>query len=75
MLLRLDGYEKPDLARSRPGGSWDAYFRMRGVKALYERVRGRVVIRMPLKKQTYGDWEFEVKDPNGYVIVFGGSLD
>jgi uncharacterized glyoxalase superfamily protein PhnB len=75
MLLRLAGYQKPDLARRRPEGSWDAYLRMRGVKALYERVKGHVLIRMPLKKQTYGDWEFEVKDPNGYVIAFGGSLD
>jgi len=25
---------------------------------------------MPLRKQPYGDWEFEVKDPNGYVLVF-----
>ena len=25
---------------------------------------------MPLRKQPYGDWEFEVKDPNGCVLVF-----
>ena len=75
MLLRLAGYQKPDLARRRPEGLWDAYLRTQGVEALYERVRGQVHIQMPLKKQTYGDWEFEVKDPNGYVIVFGGSLD
>jgi hypothetical protein len=23
-----------------------------------------------LRKQPYGDWEFEVRDPNGYVLVF-----
>jgi len=22
---------------------------------------------------TDGDWEFEVRDPDGYVLVFGGS--
>jgi hypothetical protein len=28
---------------------------------------------MLLKQQRYGDWEFEVRDPNGYVLVFGGA--
>jgi hypothetical protein len=23
-----------------------------------------------LRRQAYGDWEFEVKDPNGYELVF-----
>jgi len=25
---------------------------------------------MPLRRQEYGDTEFEVLDPNGYVLVF-----
>jgi hypothetical protein len=25
---------------------------------------------MPLTKQPYGDSEFEVRDPNGYILVF-----
>lgn len=75
MLLRLAGYQKPDLAGRRPEGLWDAYVRMRGVGVLYESVRGQAFLQMPLKRQTYGDWEFEVRDPNGYVIVFGGSID
>jgi hypothetical protein len=28
---------------------------------------------MKLKQQPYSDWEFEVCDPNGYVVVFGGE--
>jgi len=28
---------------------------------------------MPLNQQPYGDREFEVRDPNGYVLVFGGG--
>jgi len=46
---------------------------MEGVRALYETVRDQPFINMPLKKQSYGDWEFEVRDPNGYVLVFGGD--
>lgn len=73
MLLSLAGYEKPDLTPLRPAGLWDAYVRMEGVRALYETVRGEPFIEMALKKQSYGDWEFEVRDPNGYILVFGGD--
>jgi len=73
ILLNLRGYQKPDLTDQRPAGLWDAYVRMRGVRALYERVCGQGFLKVPLKKQPYGDWEFEVRDPNGYVLVFGGD--
>ncbi len=73
MLLSLAGYEKPDLSGRRPEGLWDAYIRLRGVHALYDAVRREAFIQMPLKRQRYGDWEFEVRDPNGYVLVFGGE--
>lgn len=70
MLQRIDGYQKPDLYNERRGGVWDAYIRMRGVKEFYESIHDKVEILRPLEKQFYGDWEFEVKDPNGYVLVF-----
>ena len=73
MLLRLEGYRKPDLSHLRPEGLWDAYLRTDGVAALYATVEGRDFVRMPLRRQPYGDWEFEVRDPNGYVLVFGGD--
>jgi len=70
MFQRIEGYQKPDLYQRRNGGVWDAYIRMEGVKEFYEAVRDKVEITMPLRKQAYGDWEFEVKDPNGYILVF-----
>lgn len=73
MLLSLVGYEKPDLSARRPEGLWDAYIRLRGVHALYDAVRREAFVQMPLTRQPYGDWEFEVRDPNGYVLVFGGG--
>lgn len=73
MLLALEGYVKPPLPRPRPTGHWDAYFRVEGAERLYEAMREEPVISSPLKQQRYGDWEFEVTDPNGYVLVFGGS--
>jgi uncharacterized glyoxalase superfamily protein PhnB len=75
MLLSLAGYRKPDLSELRPSGLWDAYFRMQGVGALYASVCGEAFVNMPLKKQSYGDWEFEVRDPNGYILTFGGDAD
>ena len=70
MLQRVEGYERPDVYKSRPGGIWDAYFRIEGVKHLFESVREEVTIVQPLRKQPYGNWEFEVRDPNGYLLVF-----
>ena len=70
MLQRIPGYKKPELYSTRPGGVWDAYIRMQGVTGFYEEVRERVEILLPLTKQPYGDTEFEVKDLNGYVLVF-----
>jgi len=73
MLLSLPGYEKPDFSARRLEGLWDAYFRMSGVSAFYDTVQDEPFVQMPLKHQPYGDWEFEVRDLNGYVLVFGGS--
>lgn len=70
MLQRIEGYEKPDLYSRRGGGVWDAYVRTENVKEFYEGVKDDVDIIQPLRQQPYGFWEFEVKDPNGYVLVF-----
>jgi uncharacterized glyoxalase superfamily protein PhnB len=75
MLQRIDDYKKPDLYGQRSGGVWDAYIRMQGVKEFYESINQTVMIQRPLQKQFYGDWEFEVKDPNGYVLVFSELTD
>lgn len=75
MLQRVVGYQKPDLYSSRDGGVWDAYIRMRGVREFYDSIKDRVEIIRPLQKQFYGDWEFEVIDPNGYVLVFSELID
>jgi predicted enzyme related to lactoylglutathione lyase len=70
MLQRLEGYQKPDLYSRRGDGVWDAYIRVTGLKEFYDSVRDRVTILSPLRLKFYGAWEFEVKDPNGYVLVF-----
>jgi hypothetical protein len=73
MLLRQPDFVKPEIVR--PAGVWDAYIRMNGVREFYETVRKIVPLQMALTKQTYGEWEFEVRDANGYVLLFGEHGD
>ena len=73
MLLALADYQKPDLRNRRPTGLWDAYIRADGVHTLYQSLEGKPFVQMPLTHRSYGDWEFEVRDPNGYILVFGGA--
>ena len=75
MFQRIEGYQKPELYSRRSGGVWDAYIRMEGVKEFYEAVKDTIKIIMPLRKQDYGDWEFEAKDPNGHILVFSELTD
>jgi uncharacterized glyoxalase superfamily protein PhnB len=72
MLQGLPGYQKPDVYGKRGGGVWDVYIRMQGVADLFQAVseRGDVTVIEPLHRQPYGDTEFVVQDPNGYVLVF-----
>lgn len=70
MLQRLEGYVKPDLYSRSGVGVWDAYFRIQGVADLYETIKDKLEIMKPLRRQPYGLWEFEVRDLNGYVLVF-----
>jgi catechol 2,3-dioxygenase-like lactoylglutathione lyase family enzyme len=71
-LQQLDGYEKPDVYHRRSGGVWSAYLRTKGVRALYASLRNSPDLNFakPLRKQPYGETEFELVDPNGYVLVF-----
>jgi len=74
MLQRLPDYKKPDIYNLREGGVWNAYIRMKDVKRFYENVRNKVPIKQPLRPQPYGQTEFEVIDPNGYILVFSEAI-
>ena len=76
MLQRVANYQKPDLYDLRNGGGvWDAYLRIDGLKELYDRVKDRLELKKPLRRQPYGLSEFEVKDLNGYILVFSELID
>jgi len=71
-LQQLDGYRKLDVYQQRCGGVWDAYIRMDGVRDLFNTISSMDGVELiePLHRQPYGQWEFELQDPNGYVLVF-----
>ena len=73
MLQRLKGYRKEDVYARRDGGVWNAYIRLTGVAKFYETVKGKSFVRKALEREPYGDWDFEIADLNGYVLVFGGD--
>jgi uncharacterized glyoxalase superfamily protein PhnB len=72
MLQRIDDHAPLDGSRRRGGGIWHVYLRMNGVTALFETLRHNAAIDVieELHKQPYGDTEFVIRDPNGYLIVF-----
>jgi uncharacterized glyoxalase superfamily protein PhnB len=46
------------------------YFHVKGVDALFARVRGRADVVWPLEQQEYGTREFGIRDPDGYMLAF-----
>ena len=74
MLQRSPDYEKPDLGPLRAGGVWNAYFYIDDADGLFSTLDGRATVRRAPGDQPYQMREFEIADPNGYVLVFGQDL-
>jgi catechol 2,3-dioxygenase-like lactoylglutathione lyase family enzyme len=68
-LQRVAGYENPDLSARREGGVWNAYIQVTGLQSLWGRIASLPGARGP-EDRWYGQREIEVRDPNGYVLVF-----
>jgi uncharacterized glyoxalase superfamily protein PhnB len=71
-LQQLTGYRRRDNYHEREGGVWSAYLETYGVHDFYDSLKqvSGVKFVQPLRRQPYGQWEFEVRDPDGYVLVF-----
>ncbi len=69
----------PDASRIQsneaPGGTWDAFFWVSDVDALFAELheKGAVFAYGPTL-QPYGMKEFAARDPHGYVLGFGQTM-
>jgi catechol 2,3-dioxygenase-like lactoylglutathione lyase family enzyme len=61
----------------KQGGTWDAFFWVRDVRALHAELsaRGADVVYGPIVQESYRMEEFAVRDPEGYVLGFGQPLE
>ena len=73
MLRRVSGRISPN---EQQGGTWDAFFWVRDVRALHEELksRGAVIVYGPIVQQAYNMEEFAVRDGDGYVLGFGQPM-
>jgi predicted enzyme related to lactoylglutathione lyase len=75
-LQQEDGYMKPDDPAARRRGAWNVYIETDNVDALFEEVSQRddVKVTRGLRRQEYGQIEFDIMDQNGYVLVFAQPI-
>ena len=62
--------EYPALGNMPIGGTLTLYMEVSAVEQIYEELKGRVKVTMPIEKKFYGVTEFAFEDPDGYVITF-----
>jgi catechol 2,3-dioxygenase-like lactoylglutathione lyase family enzyme len=68
MLNRVDG----QAAKWKDDAFWDAYFWCEDADAF--QARGARFEYGPVEREEYGNREFAVLDPDGYVLVIGSDL-
>lgn len=62
---------------SNNSGLWDAYFWVKDADQLFQdfKERGATVAYEPVLRDSYGCFEFAVKDPDGYTLAFGQEYE
>jgi lactoylglutathione lyase len=57
--------------KDRPiGGTLTLFIEVAGIRQVYDSLKHRVPVVMPLEKKWYGVTEFAFTDPDGYLITF-----
>ena len=67
--------ESPQMAGLAFGGGNTMFIEVNGVDALYDQIKSRAKVIMPLVTQWYGLREFAIEDPDGYVITFAERVE
>ena len=74
MLRETGGDPIPGTNRSYVGTAWDAHVWVDDADALHAEMTARGATVSGLRDTFYGNREFEVTDPGGYLIAFGGPI-
>ena len=48
---------------------------LKGIVGLYEAIQEQVPVTSRLARHSDGTWQFEIRDPNGYILVFTEEPD
>ena len=62
--------EYPMFSGKPIGGTLTLFIEVSRIEEVYEELKTRVKVTMPLEKKWYGVTEFAFEDPDGYVITF-----
>ena len=62
--------EYPALRGRQLGGTLTLFMEVTHISQIYDALKSRVKVVMPLEKKWYGTTEFAFEDPDGYVITF-----
>jgi uncharacterized glyoxalase superfamily protein PhnB len=62
--------DMPDLKFDKKGSMGTFFIEMKGVKELYDSLKGKVEMPLDWRVTFYGKMEFGIKDPDGYYLVF-----
>ena len=54
----------------KPQFTGTLYFNLIGVREFFESIKDRVEIVWPLETMEYGQLEFGIRDPDGYLLAF-----
>lgn len=54
----------------KPQFTGTMYFNLIGVREFFESIKDRVEIVWPLETMDYGQQEFGIRDPDGYLLAF-----
>ena len=74
MLRETGGDPIPGTNRAWVGTAWDAHVWVDDADALHAEMEARGATVSDLRDTFYDNREFEVTDPDGYLIAFGGPI-
>jgi catechol 2,3-dioxygenase-like lactoylglutathione lyase family enzyme len=78
LIIMLQQEKDVELIRSnyKKCGAWDAYFWVNDARALFEdfKAKGAKFHYEPTYRELYGNLEFAVLDPDGYLMAFGQDV-